>query len=453
MKRAGISDVDTELIAPFALRRLDGAVLVTNDIGSWRFMTEAELKSFVEGTLDRDGDLFADLERDGFTRSGLAPATAAPRLAARSAGLADGPWLHSLLLDAAEGCEPMDAATAERALDTAFMSPGERLVVQVVARDAWAAPEVLERIVAYAQERNAIAGKELSFTIRATPGGLTAERAQWLLANRVRLAATLSAAALMDAESPAVAALKALGQAAAEAGLTGEEPVAEAIVSVDQEALGYGGQLADAALAAGVSVLSLESPAVFPWQGLTAPADHTASQWVALFEAVLDRVLELRAGGAALIERFAAALLTRILTDLPPRDPRLRSPATDGTGQLAYTADGGIYASLEGAQLGLLGDDVFRLGTLGQDGYQDVVQCDTTRALALASALDGQPDCAQCAFRPFCGQQPVRNYGQQGSIQGRMRDSATCARHKGAQDALFTRLHRDGADAFEGWRL
>jgi len=453
VKGAGISDVDTELVAPFAFRRLDGAVLITNDIGSWRFVTEAELKGFAEGTLDREGELFAALEREGFTRAGLIPATAAPRLAARMAGLADGPWLHSLVLDGAPGGPGMDVGTAERALDTAFMAPGERMVVHVVAQDAWSSPDVLERVVAYAQERNAIADKELSFTVRTAPQGLTSERIQWLLANRVRLVAPMAADALMDAQGPAVSALKALREAAQEAGLSPEDYGIEVALVVDQAALGHGSKLADAALDAGASVLSLESPAVFPWQGLTGPADHDAAQWVGLFEAVLDRVVELRAEGAPLVERFAAALLTRILTDTPPRDPRLRSPATDGTGQLAYTADGGIYASLEGAQLGLLGDDVFRLGTLGQDAYLDVVQCDTTRALVLASTLDGQPDCAACAYKPFCGQRPVRNYGEQGSIQGRMRDSPTCARHKGAQDALFTRLRREGAEAFEGWRL
>ena len=64
---------------------------------------------------------------------------------------------------------------------------------------------------------------------------------------------------------------------------------------------------------------------------------------------------------------------------------------------------------------------------------------------AIASNLDGQPDCESCAYNPYCGTCPAHNYRTQGSIFGRMRDSALCAVHKGIQDYLFEKLA--GADA------
>jgi len=65
---------------------------------------------------------------------------------------------------------------------------------------------------------------------------------------------------------------------------------------------------------------------------------------------------------------------------------------------------------------------------------------DTVRAMAIASNLDAQPDCASCAYQPYCGVCPVHNHRTQGSIFGRMRESRWCAVHKGIQDYLFEKI-------------
>ena len=57
------------------------------------------------------------------------------------------------------------------------------------------------------------------------------------------------------------------------------------------------------------------------------------------------------------------------------------------------------------------------------------------------------PGCVNCAYKPYCGQQPEYNYVTQGSIQGRMPESTWCQKHKGIFDYLVGRL-RD-ADAEE----
>jgi len=62
------------------------------------------------------------------------------------------------------------------------------------------------------------------------------------------------------------------------------------------------------------------------------------------------------------------------------------------------------------------------------------------RSLAIASNLDGQPDCAICAYNPYCGVCPAHNRKTQGSVFGHMRDSALCAVHKGIQDYLFEKI-------------
>jgi sulfatase maturation enzyme AslB (radical SAM superfamily) len=78
----------------------------------------------------------------------------------------------------------------------------------------------------------------------------------------------------------------------------------------------------------------------------------------------------------------------------------------------------------------------------------------TVRSMAIASNLDAQPDCVNCAYNPYCGVCPVHNYKTQGSLFGRMRDSAWCAVHKGIQDYLFEKIAAAEPavmDAFSKW--
>ncbi len=101
-----------------------------------------------------------------------------------------------------------------------------------------------------------------------------------------------------------------------------------------------------------------------------------------------------------------------------------------------------------------MGDPTFEIGNVAESSYRDVVGHETVRSLALATNLEAQPDCVQCAYNPYCGTNGAYNHMTQGSIFGRMRDNGICALHKGIQDYLFEKLA--GADpeilrAFERW--
>jgi len=76
------------------------------------------------------------------------------------------------------------------------------------------------------------------------------------------------------------------------------------------------------------------------------------------------------------------------------------------------------------------------------------------RSTILASSLDAQPDCAQCAYNPYCGICPVYNYTTQGSLHGQMRTSSWCASHMGILDYLFEKLAEADPDVlstFDRW--
>ena len=108
----------------------------------------------------------------------------------------------------------------------------------------------------------------------------------------------------------------------------------------------------------------------------------------------------------------------------------VRSPGGAGIGQLAYSFDGKIFTSDEGRMLYATGDSFFELGDVRTTTYRQLMTHPTVRSLTLASNLNGQPDCVNCTYNPYCGMVPEQAYRTQGSIFGRMRDNELCAVHK-----------------------
>jgi radical SAM protein with 4Fe4S-binding SPASM domain len=130
----------------------------------------------------------------------------------------------------------------------------------------------------------------------------------------------------------------------------------------------------------------------------------------------------------------------------------LRSPAGAVLGCLAYNHDGSIYVSDEGRMAEHEGDPMFRVGHVAESRWTDVLDHPTSRACVVASTLENQPLCGQCAYKPYCGVEPVFHYESQASVWGRTPDSGWCKGYMGAFDLLFDRLRRpEDRRIFEAW--
>jgi uncharacterized protein len=101
-----------------------------------------------------------------------------------------------------------------------------------------------------------------------------------------------------------------------------------------------------------------------------------------------------------------------------------------------------------------MGDSRFLLGDVRTSGYRDLVGHETVRAMVLASNLDGQPDCVNCTYQPYCGTIPTFNYKNQGSIFGRCAKaaSAPCTRASRTTSSRSSRPKTPtSSPAFERW--
>lgn len=456
MQSAGVERIDENVVGPVRVRELAGKYLVTNAFGDWLWLKPDEVKAFAEGSLDEESAAYQQLRDGRFIHGELNIAGAINRFRERHRFLDYGPGHHVIALNGSGRDEDGDVITgamsledADRVVDCAFMSTNPRLDL-VLAGDAPLTNQLaLERIVTYVESKNRLARKEVHLHLESDLRSLDETRIAWLVEHDVQIIARMDEA-VDDSDHPAHTwipkiheALKAHGgdpQAVGveiRARLTGEADHALKVIQMASDA--------------GVSRLDL-SPSV-PLV-IAGEAGLDADRWLSAYGEALCKILGLNADGASIVERFSADLLASILNGSRPSRSAMRSPATDGIGQLAYNWDGRVFASETGRRIGETGDDLFELGQLRYNGYHDMMTHSTVRSLIVAGMLSAQPGWSDCAYEPFCGVSPSDRYAERGSIQGGLMEGSLDRALVGAFDILFRTLH-DANDAtrstFDTW--
>lgn len=169
--------------------------------------------------------------------------------------------------------------------------------------------------------------------------------------------------------------------------------------------------------------------------------------WFRFYERGLRYILKVNQAGRYFPEFYATVLLQRMLSDVPTGYVDLRSPAGIGLGALVYNYDGKVFASDEGRMLAEMGDRTFELGDLANDDYTSLILSDRLLELVGGSLSQCSPECATCAFEPYCGSDPVYHHATQGDLVGIKPLSGFCARQKLVLRLLIELLEDSPADA------
>lgn len=170
---------------------------------------------------------------------------------------------------------------------------------------------------------------------------------------------------------------------------------------------------------------------------------YGVEQWLQFYCSGLDYILELNARGIPMVERFAAILLRKMLTNEDPGYVDLTSPAGIGIGALVYNYDGDVYASDEGRMLAEMGDTTFRLGNLDVDSYPEIMLSDALLDPLEESFALSAPMCTDCALEPYCGADPVFHHSTTGDFLGKKPLSAFCRRNMALCELLLERYEDD----------
>ncbi len=470
-----LKKVNADFGVPFYHRVIGDKVLITNDLGDWHFLSGPEFTAFVEGSIAGDGPLYQALAAKNFIAAEIDIATQAARWRDKRRFLFCGPTLHAFVLThrCNFGCQychssivgmhrkdtDMTVEIAERAVDMAFCTTSPGLTIEFQGGEPMANWDVLQHVVEYARQKNALAGKSLTFSLVTNMSLMDEEKLEYLLDRKIQICTSVDGPEdAHNAHRPwkdgnsfrtATGWIRRINERYAELGLDTNLYRVEALPTVTRGMLGRPKDLVDTYVDLGCRALFLRKLDPFGFAAKTARfLGYSMEDFIEFYVDAVDYIIELNRQGVQVMERNAAIMLSKMIADYDPNYLDLRTPGGAAIGQVGYAPDGTIFSSDEGRMVAAMGDNIFQIGSL-DNTYEELMTAAPTRALVIAGCNDAQPDCVQCTYKPYCGQQPEYNYKTQGTINGRMRDSTWCRKHKYIFDYLATRLRDADAEEME----
>jgi len=157
--------------------------------------------------------------------------------------------------------------------------------------------------------------------------------------------------------------------------------------------------------------------------------------------------IELNKRGYPFREFYSSLMLRRMLTPFDTGYVDLMNPAGIGLSVMVFNYDGRVYVSDEARMFAETGDQTFCLGdVIGATRSSLLSRIDLVRWIEQSMA-DGIPGCHWCAYRPWCGTDPVFHHATQGTVTGVRAWSAFCQRNMNTFDWLTRRLDSDDQDS------
>jgi uncharacterized protein len=462
---------------PFRFRKVAGKTLITNDLGRHHLLDDEEFRQFVAGTVKPGTPLHVKLVSDGFIRDMMDFDALAGAYARRNRFLWQGPTLHVVVttlrcnhrclychasaVPNTDSSTDMTEATARKVVDRIFESTSPSITIEFQGGEPLANWPVVKFIVEYAREKNKAAGKSLWLNLVTNLSMMDDEKLDWLLERGVNFCTSIDGPAdVHDRNRPwsggashaaAVKWFKAINDRT-----KGKAFRVDALLTVTRLSLQKPREIVDHYAELGARGVFLRP--LNPYGMATATWNkigYGPDEFLAFYKAAFERVLELnreRTLRRPFFEQTARIFLAKIMTDEDPNFLDLRSPCGAGIGQLAYNWDGSVYTCDEGRMLNRMGDDTFKIGTVAEGTYAETVGHPSVRALTVASTLDNQVLCSDCAYKPYDGICPVQCYKEQGDIMGRMPTNSRCKISMGILDMLFEKLQDKAHEkVFRAW--
>jgi His-Xaa-Ser system radical SAM maturase HxsB len=471
-----------DTVAPIRFRRvpgMDGKVLVTNDQGAYHVFGEDEFQSYLAGALDPLGEPYAELLDKHFLLGDSQAAIDAVR--EKNRHVFQGPSLHILAvtLRCNQNCHychsskvgpsaagvDMPMSTAKTIVDRIFESPSPQIHIEFQGGEPLLAWETIQGTVRYAREKNQGEQRDLAFTVVSNLSLMDEAKLDWLIEEGVMICTSLDGPKdLHDANRPykmgssydhVVGWIDRIHETYVRRGVDLNLARVNALLTVTRNSLTRAKDIVDEYIRRDLKAVALRTLDPF---GFARPLWHklgyTGEEFMAFWEEALEYAVERNLAGDEIVEKNAAMFLTKIMTPRDPNHMDWRSPCGAAIGQIAYNYDGSVYTCDEGRMVAEMGDELFRIGGVGET-YESWIRSDTARAVTAASTLDSQPYCSTCAYKPYCGVCPVYNYVAQGDVVGQMPSNDRCKTSMGMQDYLFRRLANDTEGqvrkVFERW--
>ena len=346
----------------------------------------------------------------------------------------------------------MSPETAERALDLVFSSPAPHLTLEFQGGEPLLNFDLIRFIVPKAKSRALALGKTLDIVVATNLALLTDEMLRFFRDEQVDISTSLDGPSFIhnsnrprpDNNSYELT-IQNIERART---VLGHDRVA-ALMTTTRLSLDHPHEIIDEYVQRGFRSVFLRpiSPYGFALRSKRRTGYDT-ERFLKFYREGLSYIIDLNRQGVQLAEIYARLLLTKILTPFATSFVDLQSPAGAGISVAVYNYDGDVYASDESRMLAEMNDTRFRLGNVHRDNYATIFGGDHLIEITRASVAESLPGCADCAFQPYCGADPVFHYASQSDLVGHRPTSAFCHRNMEIMRHLFSLLDANDPDLY-----
>jgi His-Xaa-Ser system radical SAM maturase HxsB len=454
-------------LLPFAFTPLDEREYVlTNQAGEYVLLDRATLVDFARHRLDRRSPSYATLKSKHFlmdSDSDVAVDLLSLKVRTKHERFASFTGLHIFVTTlrcehACPYCQvsrqtsdkaafDMSQETADKSLSMVFRSPSPAIKIEFQGGEPLLNFDLIKYLVCRARELNAIQQRNLQFVIATNLAMLTDDMLAFCREHDIHISTSLDGPADIhnknrprpggDSHERAVAGITRVREA------LGRDRVS-ALMTTTEASLDRATDIVDEYIRLGFDRIFLRPLSPYGFAIKTKSYDsYRVDRWLKFYLDGLGYILDVNRRGHYFAEHYASILLGKMLTPLESGYVDLRSPAGIGIGALVYNYDGDVYASDESRMLAEMGDKTFRLGNVHEDSWEAIMTSEALLEPLEASFAASVPMCADCAFQPYCGSDPVFHHATQGDFVGNKPTSEFCTRNMAIIRRLINLLRSD----------
>ena len=447
---------DCYQLLPFDFIRIADKEVLVNEVGDMMIVPVGTVESIVNRTLKRD-DLFKSLVANFFISEELFPPLFniyASRLREKKLFLDHFTALHIFVVtlqcnqncvycqassrnEKSDNCS-MSKEVMKRSVEIMFRSPSPVLTMEFQGGEPSLHPEIIRYGIETAEKKKLSDGRELRYVLCTNCVNLTDEILDICKQYHVLISTSLDGPAYLhnlnrgkvDSYEKVVAGIQKART------VLGNNQVS-ALMTTSVKALDYPVEIVDEYVKLGFNGLFLRALNPYGLASDNPNWEEYTNRFVDFYKMAFEHILELNRKGVHFVEEFAVIVLRKMLTPFCTGFVDLQSPAGIVNSVLVYNYDGNLYASDESRMLAEKGDYSFCLGSVFNP-YEELVYGKKVRQWAQVWANEALAGCSDCAFRNYCGADPVRNHSTQGDIYGHRSTSLLCKKNKAIIEYLVS---------------
>lgn len=453
-------------LLPLQFRRIEGRVLLTNDSGEFHFISNDDFLLIINGTLSKEHHVYNLLKSKSFICDDYSENVIeriATKFRTKKKFIFESTALHMLVMthrcnqqceychasskkDVDDLSEDMSAQTACRCIDVALASPSPSVKIEFQGGEPTLNFSVIKNTIEYAKQHNEAKYKNVDFVICTNLYDLDETHIEFINKHNIHISTSIDGpehlhnryrktGAGKDTFANVVDNITKLRKHNAEFHIS-------ALLTVSKGNINKLREVVDTYISLGFNSVFIRrlnpfGKAQSNWLDLA----YSDDEFVEAYLDILDYIIKLNKSGTYFTEEWAAILLTKMLTPYDSGFVDIQSPAGTGISGVIYDVDGKAFISDEARMFyRTTKDSKFCLGNVNSQSRQELMAAPILREVLSNSIIETLPGCAWCAYQPYCGSDPVRNFSQFGNLISFKPIDSLCYINQKVFDHLFQTL-------------